>query len=741
MPTSRPLHVAFVWHMHQPYYRSARSGAFEMPWARMHALKDYLDMVDRLADYPELHQTFNLVPSLVEQLQDYSSGTYRDVYWEHTLKPAIQLDPAERAFVVERLCEPADHPRARSHPRYLELARKRESLAPQGWGAAAKAFSVQELRDLQVWFNLAWFGSSALTDPALSDLLMRGREFREDDKSVLARCQASILSRILPAYREAAARGQVELTTSPYFHPILPLLCDTDSARIASPDLRLPPRRFAHPEDGSEQLRAAMAKHRDVFGEAPRGIWCSEMAVGEAVLPLLMDLGACWTISDESVLARSLSGVSAGHDQSRSPGFGTPYWPYRLVRESGEMAIVFRDHALSDLIGFTYRSWDSREAAADLISRLRDLQRTLPTTLPAHVTPPAADGGRASRHGHQAVSPLVVIALDGENAWEYYSNGGHDFLGFLYEALSADQSLRAVTVSEHLRESPPAFSLDWLHTGSWVSADLTTWCGAGAQNAAWDHLHRARDLVARRRDKVEEGEGPFVPVGPQGPHEAVKEAWRQVLTVEGSDWLWWFGDHHHTELDAVWDQDFRLRLQEIYRLLGEPVPAALLLPLFEAPGSLGPMMPLGPISPVIDGSSADPAEWELAGRLMPSPLPAMQPSAVVEVREVRFGWSGERLCVLLSVEASSMQEGLWLELALPREDGREEPVVRVTLRDGGQAIVTPLRSGFVPESVRVAWRDVVEMSLPSGLCASRDAEQGLVLRVGRGQMTAQEFRY
>ena len=339
MPTSEPLHVAFVWHMHQPYYRSARTGAFEMPWARMHALKDYLDMVETVSAYPRLHQTFNLVPSLVEQLEDYASGVFTDVYWDLTMKPAAELDPAERAFVVERMCEHSGHLRSRLHPRYLELAHKREATAPD-WVTCAGTFTVDELRDLQVWFNLAWFDPQTLATDPLRQLVERDRDFREEDKQVLAAVQASILARVLPAYRDAARRGQIELSTSPYFHPILPLLCNSDSARIASPDVPLPPRRFAHPEDAAEQIRTALDKHVRVFGEPPRGMWCSEQAVGEDVLPLLIDAGLSWTISDETVLARSLSGVAstgATVPPVTPSAFGpaSPYAPYRLERETG----------------------------------------------------------------------------------------------------------------------------------------------------------------------------------------------------------------------------------------------------------------------------------------------------------------------------------------------------------------------------------------------------------------------
>ncbi len=311
MTTSEPIHVAFVWHMHQPYYRSARTGAFQMPWARLHALKDYLDMVEVLADYPTIHQTFNLVPSLVEQLEEYASGGVSDVYWEHSIKPAAELSPSERAFIVERMCERADHPRAKSHPRYLELAQKRESAAGQGWDACGGLFTVDELRDLQIWFNLSWFDPTLLEAPPLAALVERGRDYREEDKVVLAQVQRDILARIIPAYRAAAVRGQIELSTSPYFHPILPLLANSDAARIGAGDTILPHRRFAHPEDAWEQVDRGVSKHERVFGARPLGMWCSEQAVGEDVLPLLMRAGIVWTISDQTVLSRSLSGSAA----------------------------------------------------------------------------------------------------------------------------------------------------------------------------------------------------------------------------------------------------------------------------------------------------------------------------------------------------------------------------------------------------------------------------------------------
>jgi alpha-amylase/alpha-mannosidase (GH57 family) len=741
--------------MHQPYYRAGRNAPFDMPWARMHALKDYFDMVDILATYPDLHQTFNLVPSLVEQLETYASGDFTDVYWEHTLKPAQDLEPAERAFVLERMCEHSDHPRTRAHPRYLELALKREAQAAQGWAACAAAFTVDELRDLQVWFNLAWFEPQILDQPPLVDLIRRGSRFAEEDKLVIAAVQQELLVKTLPAYRAASARGQIELSTSPYFHPILPLLINSDSARIASAEVPLPRRRFAHPQDAAEQVQRAIAKHKATFGTRPQGIWCSEQAVGEDVIPLLLRSGFEWTISDESVLARSLSGVSPLRSSGQSP-LGGPagsfssdgktimpidlHVPYRLERDGGSMAIVFRDHTLSDLIGFAYSSWDSRDAAADLIRRLRELRTVL-----------ASD--RSSRRSSGGELPLVTIALDGENAWEYYPRDGHDFLQYLYEGLNADPGLRCVTVSEHLRDAPATRELGWLHTGSWISADLRTWIGDPAHSVAWELLHDARDTVSQAVAATADAHPAVVPS--QEVLQALDEAWHHVLVAEGSDWFWWFGEHHHTSLDAVWDANFRRHLEEAYRLLRGNVPVDLFFPVITDGGSRVPIDPRGPVRPVIDGligfatepdgtkpdagSATD--EWADAGTLAPVVASTMQRAETTIIHEVKYGWDGPRLCLLVVPDASSALEGLEIEVRFVRPRDGEDVTLLAVLGPGGSVRSECKLCPQLPLESWGAWNQVVELSL--GLPPTREGdvseEVGFVVRIGRDGMAEHVF--
>ncbi len=709
------MNIAFVWHMHQPYYRTTPGGPFQMPWARLHALKGYGPMVEILGDYPHLHQTFNLVPSLVEQLESYASGRFADTYWDLTLKPAEHLSPTERAFIVERMCEGSSHPRAAIHPRYLELAHKRDANASLGWDNCSLAFTTQDIRDLQIWFNLAWFPPSALESEPLSELVARGHGFAEADKQLLAEIQVRRLSQVLSLYREAEGRGQVEISTSPYFHPILPLLLNTDSARIATAETVLPSRRFAHPEDAREQIDLGIAKHIATFGRPPRGIWCPEQAIGEEVLPLLIRAGINWTIADELVLARSLSGTSHPRHEGlfgraalpfdprvvhsleatqppvaavptldptaasgpRAPAAPTLYDAYRLPREEGELCIVFRDHTLSDLIGFTYQAWDPREAAQDLLQRLKTIAK-------------------------QEQARLVTIALDGENPWDHYQRNGQDFLRFLYEALSSDPSLRCVTVSEHLQERPPTRVLPWLHTGSWIGADLRTWIGDPAHNLAWDLLHDARDMVARRRERS----GLMTPQE-SGVHaendNALGTAWHHILVAEGSDWFWWFSRHHHTELDYVWDHTFRQHLLEAYRSLNEKPPNRLFFPILEQEDLLQPVAPRGPVRAVIDGRLSPDEGWELAGLLAEDTSSTMGRGDPRLVEEIRFALDEHALQLLLVPTDMRLLCSLLDKLSAR---------VLARLGKGGVSVDILIPLGHEAAGVLLACDEVVELSVP-----------------------------
>ncbi len=446
----RPLHLAFVWHLHQPYYKDDLTDTYLLPWVRLRSTKDYHKMAALLDSYPRVRQTFNLVPSLLAQIDDYgrvspdgNGGREHDLFLRLSRKPAGELSAEERAFVLRWMRESPRFLRVQASPRYRELASRSET----------DAFTTEEIRDLQVWYNLAWCDPAwADRDPRLSRLKAQDRDFTEVDKDALFEAQLEMVLRIVPDYARLAGRGQAELTFSPYYHPILPLLVDVGSAREALPDIRLPERGFAHPEDARQQLAAGREEFQRLTGVRPRGMWPSELAVGESVADLAVELGIDWFLSDEAILGRSID-VYLGRDgEGRLHQPELLYQPWRLERQAGSTTVVFRDNLLSNLIGFDYHRMPAGDAARDFMSRLRRIRE---------------------QQGEDR-DFLVVVALDGENAWDFYAREGHDFLNGLYEELERAEDVVCTTVSDFLDRHPERRHLSRLHAGSWIGSSFDT---------------------------------------------------------------------------------------------------------------------------------------------------------------------------------------------------------------------------------------------------------------------------
>jgi len=360
----KPLHVAFIWHMHQPYYKDDLTSTYLLPWVRLRSAKDYFKMPALLDAYPKVRATFNLVPSLLAQIEDYGKADSVDLFLNLSRRDAEDLSAEEREFVLRWMRESPRALRVQQSPRYLELASR--PLDAQ--------FTIQDMRDLQVWFNLAWCDPAwAESDPRLAELKRKDRDFSEKDKSPLFEAQMEIMQRVIPKYRELADRGQAELTFSPYYHPILPLLCHVDSARTANPQLQLPERHFSHREDAERQIELGQGLFERLIGRKPTGMWPSEMAVGESVVGLAVKAGIDWMISDEEVLARSLD-MHLSRDWGRINAPELLYQPYRMDREGRSLAIVFRDSQLSNVIGFDYQRMPAVEGARDLVSRLKRIR-------------------------------------------------------------------------------------------------------------------------------------------------------------------------------------------------------------------------------------------------------------------------------------------------------------------------------------------------------------------------------
>jgi len=575
-----PLDVVFIWHMHQPYYKDTVQNEYVLPWTYLHAIKDYYDMPAIVEDTPGARAVFNLVPSLIEQLLDYAAGHAVDRFLIKGQQDPATMGDDDKVFLLENFFSANRQRMIEPHRRYLELLYMAGEGKPGSARERIRHFSNQDLRDLQVCFFLAWTGEAARRRfPEFRQLLDKGEGYTAEDVTLLFATQRRLLSEILPLYQRLHQQGRIELALSPYFHPILPLLCDTQLARDAMPKVTLPKERFRHPEDATAHIRRGLAYFQEVLGITPRGMWPSEGSVSDEALALIAECGLDWVASDEEVLARSLDG-GLGHHNERL------YRPWRYTTGHGDLGIFFRDHRLSDLIGFSYSQWDPGRAVLDFCGQLRQIHQQI---------------GSEGR--------VVPVILDGENAWEFYPDNGYDFLSGLYASVAEAKDLRLTTCSEVLERSNFEGRLHRIHPGSWINANYGIWIGHPEENLAWDLLHQARQAVSQHHPAAAHI---LQACGTNGD-ETARMLCTSLYAAEGSDWFWWFGDDHFSPHSDRFDHLFRQHLTNVYRLLGLDPPYKLLEPIKKkSPAGLV-REPAGFITPAINGRVGDYFEWLAAG--------------------------------------------------------------------------------------------------------------------------------
>jgi alpha-amylase/alpha-mannosidase (GH57 family) len=641
------VHLMTLWHMHQPQYRDPSTGRYVLPWTRLHALKDYWGMVRVLEEFPRVHATFNVVPSLGAQLEEYASGRFDEPWFETAFRPTKELTTEDKSELLVRAFHlNYDHMLAR-WPRFVELhlwthtpdnERAMQNLGERDW------------RDLQLLSQLAWMDEEYLaSDPVVSRLARKGADYTEQDKQDLCAKQIELLGRVLPEYRRAAATGQIEISATPFYHPILPLLCDTDIARVSNPGTPLPVPAFRHPEDAREQLARARRYHERVFGRAPDGLWPSEGSVSEQALSIAAELGFKWFATDEGVLGHTLR-AGFGRDSAGVPSNPDKlYSPLRVVVGGREIVGFFRDHYLSDLVGFVYSRMDAAAAAEDLHNRIRAISECV-----------------------QIGRPLTVsLILDGENAWEYYPGNGREFLRQFYRRIENDPDIFALTASEAVAAAGEIPTNNGIFPASWISANFDVWIGSGEDVTAWEHLRRARDFHAQQAEYAAKG-------FPRAPTpEQLASSYEALLGAEGSDWCWWYGPEHSSANDAEFDAFYRKLLTEVYLALGAEAPDVLAEPIKRQPERALVLPPAAYLNVKVDGRESTYFEWMGAGLYSADRRSSSMHGRLLLLHELRYGFDEKRFYLRVDVFADALAE---LRDAEFRITLRAEQELRVVVR-------------------------------------------------------------
>ena len=522
------LSVAFLWHMHQPLYKDLLTGKYYLPWVRLHSTYSYLDMVSILEDFPEIRGTFNFTPSLICQIKDFSENRdQEDVFLSLSRKKASELEPSDKAFLLKNFfsCDPKNA--IQPFKKYAKLLSGRGKVFnEEALIDISKKYSEGDFLDLQVFFNLAWCGFTLReNDPLIKDLVRKGGDFTEGEKQALLDKQKEVVASILPLYKKLQDEGRIEISTSPYYHPILPLLCKGNHGKG-----------YDYSADAKIQVSKAIDLYEKVFGRKPIGMWPSEGSVSPEIIPILADAGIKWIATDEGILLESFKGEDVPREE-------LIYRSFTAENAGRKIDMVFRDINLSNAVSFKYSHMPPDKAAYDLLSDINAIRKARQISGGEHI---------------------VNIILDGENPWPYFPDGGKQFLSKLYSGLTESPDLKTYSIGGYLSEYLQRKEIHSLYSGSWIDRNFNKWIGSPQKDKAWEYLDKTRkELFA-----VEEP-----------PEEALEE----LYVAEGSDWFWWYDDFG-TEINFIFDDLFRMHLSNIYKILGKRIPHYLTVPIMSGPG-------------------------------------------------------------------------------------------------------------------------------------------------------------
>ncbi|MGB6328870.1 MAG: glycoside hydrolase family 57 protein [Halarcobacter sp.] len=562
---SKKLYLSFLWHMHQPYYKDDCTNTTLMPWVFLHAIKDYYDIPWYLEKFPNIKATFNLVPSLLTQIEGYLNGSANDKFLEMLKKDVNSLRLDEKSFLSEYLFLANEQHMVKPLPRYYELLLKYK--APD---SSFEIFSNEEILELEVLFLLAWCGNFLReSNELVKALLKQEKNYSQKQKNDLINELYSFLSELIPYYKKLQDNKQIDISTTPFYHPILPLLIDRQSAKEARPDVVLPTSSAKYEDFASLQVTSAVDYFEKLFDKKPKGFWPSEGSVSNKTISLLSSHGVQWACTDEEILSKTLNNSNKE----------LLYKPYSLKTENGKVNLFFRDKYLSDLIGFDYSKKSAKEAASDFVSHLKNI------------------------YLNASSSPLVPVILDGENAWEFYPNNAQDFFEELYKLLDEQAWCETVLFDEVPQIEDLKFTeLSSLNSGSWINGNFDIWIGSPEKNKAWELLDLTKNSFDEVKNSLDE--------------QTLQKVEKEFMIALGSDWFWWYGDDHYTELNHQFDEQFRAHLKNVFELMNKEVPREIFVPIVKKDdANQVNILQKDFISPVVDGNMSNYFEWLNCGRM------------------------------------------------------------------------------------------------------------------------------
>jgi len=614
---SKKLKLAFAWHMHQPYYKDDKANTTLMPWVFLHAIKDYYDIPWYASKFNTIKATYNLVPSLIVQIESYIQNNAQDTLLLILKKDIELLSKNEIEYLQSYLFLSNEKNMIKPLKRYYEFYLR------YNIHNTIIDFSHNELLDLQVLFLLSWCGNYLRqNNDVVKSLLEKGQYFTQEEKQILLEELILFLPTILSFYKELETSGKITLSTTPYFHPITPLLLDIQSAKEAKANVILPNMETNFKEFGIKNTQNAINYFEKLFGKKPSGFWPAEGSVSFKTAELFRKNNLQWFCTDEEILFKTLSNNTKTNI----------YKNYNLYTASGDIQVRFRDHHLSDAIGFDYSQKDSKTAALEFVKHLKNI------------------------YDNCDFSPLVNVILDGENAWEFFPNNGWDFFNELYKLFEATPWIETVTMDNITNDTEiQTVNISKLASGSWINGNFDIWIGSDEKNKAWELLDITKKEFDKHKETLDE--------------DSLKLIEKEFMIALGSDWFWWYGDDHFTIQAKEFDELFRKHLINIYQYLNIEVPQKILTPIIQTHlKNEFHTKPINFIYPKIDGVKSDYFEWLNSGIINTKKEFSVMDSTKSIVKHIRYGYCKEKLYIFFDGNFKKVPKSAILKIVMDNNE-------------------------------------------------------------------------